>query len=217
MQGTRFGGSPWSTHRPARAPRISGRLEQRLRWMQFFIAGLGGVLFICVLFFDAPRDRTELVGAWRYENPEQYRVWRDPLPYVNVIEFDVAEGDDDVMVHSLRIEATCPTGGGWGAAAWSVPGPFPIDEDGTFVARWRDELGESVVRGSFSDDQVLEYVTRFLQSAHAADEPYTVRDGVNVARYALKLLGTEKTSAEAALRSSITNILGEEALRHFPT
>jgi MoxR-like ATPase len=69
----------------------------------------------------------------------------------------------------------------------------------------------------FSDDQILEYVTRFLQSAHAADEPYTVRDGVNVARYALKLLGTEATSAEAELRSSIANILGEDALRHLPT
>src|SRR6266478_5430976 len=39
----------------------------------------------------------------------------------------------------------------------------------------------------FSSDDVLQYVTDFLQQAHAADESYTVRDGVNVARYALKL------------------------------
>src|SRR5438309_9924654 len=39
----------------------------------------------------------------------------------------------------------------------------------------------------FSTDEVLEYVTDFLQQAHAADESYTVRDGLNVARYALKL------------------------------
>jgi len=69
----------------------------------------------------------------------------------------------------------------------------------------------------FSDDQILEYVTRFLQSAHAADEIFTVRDGVNVARYALKLMGTEATGAEAALRSSIAHILGEQALRYLPT
>jgi MoxR-like ATPase len=68
----------------------------------------------------------------------------------------------------------------------------------------------------FSDDQILEYVTRFLQSAHAADEIYTVRDGVNIARYALKLLETETTDAETALRSSISHILGEQALRHLP-
>src|ERR671928_410115 len=39
----------------------------------------------------------------------------------------------------------------------------------------------------FGDDRILQYVTDFLQQAHAADESYTVRDGVNVARYALKL------------------------------
>src|ERR1700761_6962361 len=39
----------------------------------------------------------------------------------------------------------------------------------------------------FSPDEVLQYVTDFLQQSHAADESYTVRDGVNIARYALKL------------------------------
>src|SRR5213082_2767642 len=36
----------------------------------------------------------------------------------------------------------------------------------------------------FGDEAVLNYVTDFLQQAHAADESYTVRDGVNIARYA---------------------------------
>ena len=39
----------------------------------------------------------------------------------------------------------------------------------------------------FSTEEILQYVTDFLQQAHASDESYTVRDGVNVARYALKL------------------------------
>jgi MoxR-like ATPase len=68
----------------------------------------------------------------------------------------------------------------------------------------------------FSDDQILEYVTRFLQSAHTSDELFTVRDGVNIARYALKLLDGEATDPEEALRASIAHILGEDALRHFP-
>src|SRR5262249_47500531 len=38
----------------------------------------------------------------------------------------------------------------------------------------------------FSDQAILEYVVAFLQAAHAGDEPFTVRDGVNVARYAIK-------------------------------
>lgn len=68
----------------------------------------------------------------------------------------------------------------------------------------------------FSDEQILDYVTRFLQAAHAADEAYTVRDGVNVARYALKLLGDGSMEIDDALRSSVTRVLGEEALRHLP-
>ncbi len=68
----------------------------------------------------------------------------------------------------------------------------------------------------FSDDQILEYVTRFLQNAHSAEESYTVRDGVNVARYALKLLRSEDQTPQAALRASVTQVLGDDALRHLP-
>src|SRR6266849_2958765 len=39
----------------------------------------------------------------------------------------------------------------------------------------------------FGEDRILEYVTDFLQNAHAADERYTVRDGINMARFAAKL------------------------------
>jgi len=67
----------------------------------------------------------------------------------------------------------------------------------------------------FADEQILEYVTGFLQKAHAADETYTSRDGVNVARYALKILACGKKSNETALRDSIRHILGEDALRHL--
>jgi hypothetical protein len=52
--------------------------------------------------------------------------------------------------------------------------------------------------------------------AHAADERYTVRDGINIARYAIKLksLATQKTHEFEALETSITEVLGEEALRY---
>jgi MoxR-like ATPase len=80
----------------------------------------------------------------------------------------------------------------------------------------------------FSDDELLEYVARFLQTAHAADERYTVRDGVNIARYALKLLRSDSAKAgtgnaqgnadggmQTAVRSAISRILDEDALRHL--
>lgn len=81
----------------------------------------------------------------------------------------------------------------------------------------RDEEKQILLENlPFADEQILEYVTRFLQTAHAAEEPYTVRDGVNVARYALKLLEERPRERLDALRSSVMQILGEEALRHLP-
>src|SRR6201984_2292660 len=68
----------------------------------------------------------------------------------------------------------------------------------------------------FAEERILNYVTDFLQMAHAADERYTVRDGINVARYAIKLksLATQRTHETEALEISIVQVLGEEALRY---
>ena len=68
----------------------------------------------------------------------------------------------------------------------------------------------------FSDGQILDYVTRFLQSAHAADERYTVRDGINIARYTQKKLAAGDPGSSEALRSAVIVTLGEEALGHLP-
>ena len=68
----------------------------------------------------------------------------------------------------------------------------------------------------FAEERILAYVTDFLQMAHAADERYTVRDAINVARFAIKLksLATGKTQETEALETSIVEVLGEEALRY---
>jgi MoxR-like ATPase len=68
----------------------------------------------------------------------------------------------------------------------------------------------------FADDAILDYVTEFLQAAHEADERYTARDGINIARYALKRLkdGAPDTN-EAALRDAVLRVLGEDALRYL--
>jgi MoxR-like ATPase len=70
----------------------------------------------------------------------------------------------------------------------------------------------------FGEEQILQYVTEFLQQAHSADERYTVRDGINVARFAMKLksLATDRTQELRALEVSILETLGEEALRYLP-
>jgi MoxR-like ATPase len=68
----------------------------------------------------------------------------------------------------------------------------------------------------FSPDDVLQYVTDFLQQSHSSDESYTARDGVNVARFALKLSSETGQPAKLLLTLAIKSILGEEALRYQP-
>jgi MoxR-like ATPase len=71
----------------------------------------------------------------------------------------------------------------------------------------------------FGDDEVLRYVTDFLQQAHANEERYTVRDGLNIARFALKLRsldGLRRPPLREALHTSILQTLGGEALRYVP-
>ncbi len=69
----------------------------------------------------------------------------------------------------------------------------------------------------FADDQILDYVTDFLQAAHEADERYTVRDGINMARFAIKLVSVKSHSDWAAsLRTAVLQTLGQEALRYVP-
>lgn len=70
----------------------------------------------------------------------------------------------------------------------------------------------------FSDDQILVYVTDFLQRAHASDEPFTVRDGINIVRFATKLIDPQGASLPrgAAIQLAITQTLGESALHYVP-
>ncbi len=70
----------------------------------------------------------------------------------------------------------------------------------------------------FSDEYILEYVTDFLQNAHAADERYSVRDGINLARYATKLRKMAKDAGayDNALQVAILETLGQEAMRYAP-
>ncbi|MBW1702180.1 MAG: AAA family ATPase [Deltaproteobacteria bacterium] len=57
----------------------------------------------------------------------------------------------------------------------------------------------------FADDEILHYVVEFLQGAHEADERYSVRDGINIARYALKRLvesGERLNQAERKIKTA---------------
>lgn len=67
----------------------------------------------------------------------------------------------------------------------------------------------------FADNEILNYVVTFLQRAHAADELYSVRDGINITRYALKMSAAGGVAPNDLLRLAVTRILGNEALSYF--
>ena len=74
----------------------------------------------------------------------------------------------------------------------------------------------------FAPEEILRWVSRFLARAHASDEAYTVRDGINVARYALKRIAHaeaaeglhEAVSTERRLSEAVRAVLGDDALRY---
>jgi len=70
----------------------------------------------------------------------------------------------------------------------------------------------------FIDEYIVEYVINFLQRAHANNENYTIRDGINVARYAAKRIKTldgSKVDTESLLRQAVIMTLGDEALAYL--
>jgi MoxR-like ATPase len=68
----------------------------------------------------------------------------------------------------------------------------------------------------FLQDEVVGYVADFLQRAHRADERYSVRDGINIARYALKLAKQADIDLLRAMKQAIVQVLGQEATVYGP-
>lgn len=82
----------------------------------------------------------------------------------------------------------------------------------------------------YSPDEIVRYVVDFLQKAHSNDEPYSIRDGINITRMVLKLgasrkyFSTENNTitgdpGEARMRElmhdAVMGILGDDALRYL--
>lgn len=97
----------------------------------------------------------------------------------------------------------------------------------TILVDFPDEEEErAILAGNlpFAPEELLSWVSRFLKRAHEADEAYTVRDGINIARYALKRtsLAEERTgpreavSSEERLLDAVRSVLGHDAVRFAP-
>ena len=79
----------------------------------------------------------------------------------------------------------------------------------------------------FAPDEIIAYVVSFLQNAHSHDEPFSVRDGINITRMILKIgtsrkliniNGTRAISPgllRELLHDAVMGILGDDALRYI--
>ena len=68
----------------------------------------------------------------------------------------------------------------------------------------------------FAEAEVIDYVLSFLRVAHQRDLRYTVRDGINLVRYAMKILRRDDVAdAAGAVRQAMAATLEEEELQDF--
>lgn len=70
----------------------------------------------------------------------------------------------------------------------------------------------------FVDEYIMDYVVNFLQRAHIGNENYTIRDGINIARYAakrIKRIEDSKRNLDNLLQQAIVMTLGDEALTYI--
>ncbi|MBI5834621.1 MAG: MoxR family ATPase [Armatimonadetes bacterium] len=78
-----------------------------------------------------------------------------------------------------------------------------------------DELAILAENLPFADGGLLDYVADFLQRAHGRDERYTVRDGINIARYVLKLGAQAPGDLAERLTLAVRQTLGDEGLAYL--
>jgi Mg-chelatase subunit ChlI len=82
-----------------------------------------------------------------------------------------------------------------------------------------DELKILKYNLPFASEEILEYCVDFLQNAHIHDEPYTVRDGINILRYYIKsrLMSKENQEIieEKIFENAVIQVLEEAALKYL--
>lgn len=78
-----------------------------------------------------------------------------------------------------------------------------------------DELKILQFNLPFSDEDILQYTVDFLQRAHARDEAFTVRDGINISRYVCKMAVSRGDALERLFEIATRRILGDHAVQYL--
>jgi replication-associated recombination protein RarA len=83
-----------------------------------------------------------------------------------------------------------------------------------------DELKILKYNLPFASDEILEYCVEFLQNSHIYDEPYTVRDGINIVRFYIKTRALNEKNKDTLnkkeFKQAIFHILEESSKRYCP-
>lgn len=81
-----------------------------------------------------------------------------------------------------------------------------------------DELKILKYNLPFAEKEILEYTVDFLQNAHIHDEPYTVRDGINILRYYMKLKANKNEDYNELsipdFKDSMIHILDKSSIKY---
>ncbi len=67
----------------------------------------------------------------------------------------------------------------------------------------------------FAPDQLIDIVVQFLQAAHADVKPYTIRAGIQIVQYTLKLVKITGDEQMVCLYAAVQQILGDDALNYL--
>ena len=83
-----------------------------------------------------------------------------------------------------------------------------------------DELKILKYNLPFASEEILEYCADFLQNSHIHDEPYTVRDGINILRYYIKTRLMKKENQDKLdkqeFENAVVQVSEEAAIKYLP-
>ena len=85
-------------------------------------------------------------------------------------------------------------------------------QPGIYIDFPSEEEEYAILKGNvpFAQEDLLRYVVDFLQKAHLRNLNYTIRDGINITRYAFKLTKHRTLSLKEAFNRSVEMVLGSE-------
>lgn len=81
--------------------------------------------------------------------------------------------------------------------------------------RWEEEQAIMKVNLPLVDDELLMLIAKFLERAHNFGEPFATRDGISMARFAVRLMEQGGLPRDQALEQAAVAVVGREGARYL--